>query len=178
MDYKDIVALYFERSNQMHTLWSLYLAVCLVLPALVGIVRSSARRLFVGAVLYFALAVIAVINLSASIDTTRTRIACRDLLRSGVLEHVPGETVQQQINAMIRPPSVAAVTGVQIDGDLLALVRSGISCSSGARQGNEESWLYCPRCFFRDGRFRGARASWASSASIHLMSWSTGVGRA
>lgn len=121
VEYKDIVALYFERSNQMQTLWTFYLAVSLVLPTLVGIVRSSARRLVVGAVLSFALAVIAAVNLSASIDATRTRIACRDMLRSGMLEHVPSEEVQQQINAMIHPPSVAAVMGVHIGGDLLTL---------------------------------------------------------
>jgi hypothetical protein len=121
VEYKDIVALYFERSNQMHTLWTFYLAVCLVLPALVGIVRSSARRLFVGAVLSLALAVIAAVNLSASIDTTRTRIACREMLRGGMLKNVPDEAVRQQINAMIRPPSVPAVMAVQIGGDLLTL---------------------------------------------------------
>ena len=121
MEYRDMVALYFERSNQMHTLWTFYLAVCLILPALVGMVRSSGRRLVVGAVLSFALAVIAAVNLSASIDATRTRIACRDMLRSGMLEHVPSEAVQQQINAMIRPPSVAAVMGVHLGGDLLSL---------------------------------------------------------
>jgi hypothetical protein len=121
VEYKDIVALYFERSNQMHTLWTFYLAVCLVLPVLVGMVRSSARRLVVGAVLSFALAVIAAVNLSASIDATRTRIACRDMLRNGILEHAPAEAVQQQINAMIHPPSIAAVMGVHIGGDLLSL---------------------------------------------------------
>jgi hypothetical protein len=120
VEYKDVVALYFERSNQMHTYWTFYLAVCLTLPALVGMVKSSARRLVVGAILSFALAVIAAVNLSASIDATRTRMACRDMLRSGMLEHVPDDAVQRQINAMMRPPSVAAVMGVHVGGDLLA----------------------------------------------------------
>ena len=46
MEYKDIVALYFERSNQMQTLWTFYLGVCLVLPLLVGVMRSSSRLRF------------------------------------------------------------------------------------------------------------------------------------
>ena len=32
MEYKDILALFFERSNEMQTLWTFYLGVCLLLP--------------------------------------------------------------------------------------------------------------------------------------------------
>jgi hypothetical protein len=121
MEYKDVVALYFERSNQMLTFWTFYLAVCLALPVIVGLMRPSTKRLIVAAVLSFAFTVIAAVNLTAVIDISRARLTCRNLIFSSTLENLPVQIVQEQINKMITPPSIASVVSVELGGDLAVL---------------------------------------------------------
>jgi hypothetical protein len=121
MSYQDIVTLYFERSNEMQTFWTFYLAVCVLMPALVGIMRPSRRRLVVGAILSFAFAVTAAVNLNAVMDISNARLACRDLLLSGSLPGAPAPAVQKQIRRVILPPAVGSVVAVHIAGDLFTL---------------------------------------------------------
>ncbi len=121
MNYKDVVTLYFERSNEMQTLWSFYLSVCGIAALLVGIMRPSRRRFIVAAVLAFAFAVIAAVNLTAVMDISHERLACLHLLRSGTLPGTPPPEVQVQIEAGIQPPSIPSVLAVHIGGDLFTL---------------------------------------------------------
>ena len=71
--------------------------------------------------LSFAFAVIAAVNLTAVVDISNVRLACRDLLLSGTLTNSPAAAIQIQIAKGVQPPPLSAVLGVQIGGDLLTL---------------------------------------------------------
>lgn len=121
MNYKDIVALYFERSNQMQTFWTFWLCVCVGMPLLVTLVRGFQQRLVIASVLSFSFAVTAAVSLSAAVATSEARLACRDMIDAHTLQNAPPPQEMALIEGMILPPSVFAVASVQICGDCLAL---------------------------------------------------------
>ena len=121
MDFKDIVTLYFERSNALQTYWGFYTTMALALLAYFGGMKPSPQKFLIAVVLSLSFISFAVVNLDALRAVTKARIVCRDLIYSGNLTNSPSAEVQRQIQRMITPWPFAAVAVMHISGDLFTL---------------------------------------------------------
>jgi hypothetical protein len=121
MEFKDIVTLYFERSNALQTYWSFYTTMALALLAYFGGMKPSPRKFLIAIVLSLSFISFAVVNLDALKAVTEARILCKKLLCSGKLDHSPSPEVQRQIQQMITPWPFATVVVMHISGDLFTL---------------------------------------------------------
>jgi hypothetical protein len=121
MDFKDIVTLYFERSNALQTYWSFYTTMALALLAYFGGMKSSPQKFLIAIVLSLSFISFTVVNLDALRAVTKARIVCRDLIYSDRLANPPSQEVQKQIRQMITPWPFEGVAVMHISGDLFTL---------------------------------------------------------
>jgi hypothetical protein len=121
MEFKDMVTLYFERSNALQTYWAFYTSMVLALLAFFGSMKPTRQKLLIGIVLSISFASFAVVNLDALKAATKARIACRDMIFSGTLDKSPSHDVQEHIRQMITPWPFAGVALMHVAGDLFTL---------------------------------------------------------
>jgi hypothetical protein len=121
MEFKDMVTLYFERSNALQTYWSFYTTMGLALLAYFGGMKTSPQKYLIAVVLSLSFVSFAVVNLDALRAVTKARVICRDLIYSGKLANSPSPEAQEQIQQMITPWPFAYVAVMHISGDLFTL---------------------------------------------------------
>ena len=121
MDFKDVVTLYFERSNALQTYWSFYTTMGGALLAYFGGMKPSANKYLIAVVLSISFVSFAAVNLDALRAVTKARVICRDLIYSGKLANSPSPEAQEQIQKLITPWPFAYVAAMHISGDLFTL---------------------------------------------------------
>src|SRR5437763_11023455 len=81
MEFKDLLSLYFERSNAMQTFWGLYITIALGLLAFIGSVKvSRKKRMFLACILSAGFTGFAFVNAYALRDVTLERRAAYRLI--------------------------------------------------------------------------------------------------
>lgn len=121
MEFKDLVTLYFERSNALQTYWAFYTTIVLALLAFFGSIKPSRQKLLIAVVLSLSFISFAAVNLDALRSVTKARIACRDLIFSGRLDNLPSQEVQQHIEQIITPWPFAGVAVMHVAGDIFTV---------------------------------------------------------
>ena len=82
MEFKDLVTWYFERTNAMQTLWSIYVTIVLGLLGFLGSAKLKPPRLRILCILLIAFLGFAFVNCSALRSVTRQRETLVNLVRS------------------------------------------------------------------------------------------------
>jgi hypothetical protein len=116
MELKDLVALYFERTNAMQALWSIYVTIVLGLLGFLGTVKLKQPRLRIITLLLFAFCGFAYVNCDALRSVTRQRHVAADLIRSS-----QQTDAQKQISNSLDPPPIAGVVAFHLAGDIITV---------------------------------------------------------
>lgn len=127
MEFKDLLSLYFERSNAMQMYWNFYITIILALLAFFATVKLSSRTKYVAALLTLAFAAFAVVNLQALRWVDQQRLDAKALIESGRFEKDLDQRTANQFTRRapdandLDTPSVSAVTTFHIVGDVLVV---------------------------------------------------------
>lgn len=125
MEFKDLLSLYFERSNAMQTYWNFYITIILALMAFFGTVKITPRIKYVIGILLLAFIAFASVNLSALREVNQQRIDARTIIEQGMFKRdnaAPDQAVAEQLLKDMNPPSIAGVTAMHITGDVLTVI--------------------------------------------------------
>src|SRR5881396_726481 len=122
MDFKDVLNLFFERSNALQPLWSFYTTVVLALIAFFSAIKPS-EKIRVGAVIFsIVFVVLAWANLDALLTVTRQRLAAVSLLKdTSKLSNVPDKAVVNALLGGLEPSSVRRVVIGHVAADFFVL---------------------------------------------------------
>jgi hypothetical protein len=123
MELNDLVALYFERSNAMQTLWGFYITIVMGILAFLGSVTLRQPKWLIVAPLAAAFVGFVLVNLNALRSITRQRHTVVDLIRAGQFKNKEeGDSpTTNKILADLDPPKAWQVTAFHLLGDALAL---------------------------------------------------------
>jgi hypothetical protein len=122
MEFKDLVALYFERTNAMQTLWSIYITIVLGLLGFLGTVKLATNSFLMPLFLTIAFVGFATVNMSALRSVTTQRNIVANLIHSSQFDGAINSVAQSKIAASLDPPSVLGLTLFHLGGDALTLV--------------------------------------------------------
>ena len=117
MDFRDLVTLYFERTNAMQTLWSIYITIVL---GLLGFVGTAKPRTAIVVAMAIAFCGFAYVNCDALRSVTWQRNVVASLVRA---ESGKGDNsdARLRIAGTLDPPSVRGVIAFHVLGDVLVL---------------------------------------------------------
>lgn len=125
MELKDLLTLYFERSNAMQMYWNFYITIILALLAFFGTVKlsSKAKLIALAAVLTVAFGAFASVNLEAVRWVHKQRYDAKALIDKGAFyknDDLVQETARQ-LAKHLNTPSLSTVTALHLTGDVLAI---------------------------------------------------------
>jgi H+/gluconate symporter-like permease len=122
MAFKDLVSLYFERSNAMQTFWGFYITIVLGLLAFFGTAKPSPKKILLAGILSLGFIGFAVVNQDALHDVTHARVVTQRL----IAEYQDTDPVKQaaidQIKTTITPPTESGVRVFHICADIGVLI--------------------------------------------------------
>lgn len=121
MNFKDVLSLYFERTNSMQTFWNFYNAIALALIAFFGSAHLGKGTWWVASILSAAFIGFAGVNLGELHDVNAQRREVADLVRNWPSPDSGDSLVLEKIKPTLRPSSWGRVLAVHIAGDLLTL---------------------------------------------------------
>jgi hypothetical protein len=121
MELKDLLSLYFERTNAMQTFWTFYVTIILGLLAFFGSTKLPRKPYGITFILSLAFCMFAFVNLQALRGVTRQRNVTKDLIVASHLEHTPDGFVAMRIRPTLDPPTESGVIAVHISGDILTI---------------------------------------------------------
>lgn len=127
MEFRDLVGLYFERSNAMQTYWNFYITIILALVAFFGSAKPSPKTKFLAITLSLAFIAFAFVNHSALVEVTEQRRAAKALMEEAAKRPaapgagVSNEAIFSAIKENLNPPTAGQLTLFHIVGDLFAL---------------------------------------------------------
>ena len=126
--FKELVSLYFERSNAVQTFWNFQVTIILALLAFFGTTTMTSKKLVLAGVLSFAYLVFACVNVIAVAEVTKVRGVTKGLIDqwSNPGAQVPDmqtHHIVEQIKGIPQPPSVLQVVAMHITGDFYLLWR-------------------------------------------------------
>lgn len=121
MDFKDLVNLYFERSNALQTYWSFYISIVLALLAFFGSLKRSRHNLLLTVFLSISFIVCAAMNLSALWDVTEARLAVKQLILTRTFSPPLDPEVLNAMRGVLKPATLGWVVGTHLSGDILTL---------------------------------------------------------
>ena len=123
MEFKDLLSLYFERSNAMQMYWSFYVTIVLALMAFFGTVKVSSEIKYVVGILLLAFIAFATVNLGALREVNQQRIDAKALIEQGAFkkDNAPDEPTVRLLLKDMNPPSIAGVITFHIIADLFTI---------------------------------------------------------
>jgi hypothetical protein len=123
MEFKDLLGLYFERSNAMQMYWNFYITIILALMAFFGTVKISSEIKYVMGILILAFIAFATVNLGALREVDQQRIDAKALIEQGAFrkDTAPDEATARLLLKDMNPPTIAGVTTLHIIGDLFTI---------------------------------------------------------
>lgn len=121
MDLKDLVTLYFERTNAMEVLWGLYITIVLGLLGFVGAVKLKAPRLRILLLLSIAFSGFCYVNCVALRDVTNQRIVSADMIRQFKVGSQSDHQIQLAISQTLDPTTVSELTWFHVTSDILTV---------------------------------------------------------
>jgi hypothetical protein len=117
--------MYFERTNAMQTLWTIYITIVLGILGFLGTVKLRTPRLLILLPLLLAFVAFAVVNCEALLSVTNQRNVAAELVRKASVAE-PGTAfdaaVKEEISRSLDPPSVASVAWFHVSADLITLL--------------------------------------------------------
>lgn len=119
MPVKDLVTLYFERTNASQTLWSFYITVIFGLLAFLSSATVKSPRSRIVFLLLVVYCCFAYINWGAIWSATNQRNILAMLIRSQAKDN--NDPHLAQIADTLRPPTTTAVTIWHLLGDTLMI---------------------------------------------------------
>jgi hypothetical protein len=123
MEFKDLLSLYFERSNAMQMYWNFYITIVLSLMAFFGTIKLSTKIKYVTGILVLAFVAFAFVNLDALCEVDQQRIDAKCLIKQNSYkkDNAPDQATVNQLSAHMNPPSIAGVTALHLIGDLFTI---------------------------------------------------------
>lgn len=115
MSYYELIQLYFERSNALQGLWTLYVVIIGGLLAFSSLRKQ--RDLVTTALITVLYAFFAYKNLGAIHDVTVHRLA----IRQAIQQSTSDGTVKQLLEPTMTPPAYEGVRNFHIASDLLTI---------------------------------------------------------
>ncbi len=124
MEFKDLLSLYFERSNAMQMYWNFYITIILALMAFFGTIKVTSRIKYLIGILILAFIAFAIVNLDALREVNQQRIGAKALIEQGAFkkDDALDQATVRQLLINMNPPSIAGVTTLHIIGDLFTLL--------------------------------------------------------
>lgn len=122
MDFKDLVTLYFERTNAMQTLWTIYITIVLGMLGFLGTARLRANRRLILILLTVAFLGFATVNLGALKSVTKQRQVAANLIRDDKFDDKPDSVVVAKISGTLDPPAVTGLIAFHVTADVATLV--------------------------------------------------------
>jgi hypothetical protein len=120
VEFKDLITLYFERSNALETLWTIYITVVVGLLAFLGSVKLRPPRRLVVGTLILAFAGFAWFNCDALRSVTRQRVAAAGLIRD-LQRSKPNDAQVEKLANTLDPSSEREVTASHAAVDAVAV---------------------------------------------------------
>lgn len=121
MEYKDLIQLYFERSNALQVFWTIYVTV--VGAILTVLAAREKRDIVVASIMTLGFAAFAAVNLDAMHDVTVQRIQTRNAIRN--YEPTKSEPGLEKLRPMLEPtlkvPAVESIARFHIAADALTI---------------------------------------------------------
>ena len=125
MEFKDITAQLFERSNAMQTFWSYYITIALALIAFFG---TTQRSKTLAAIFTIAFVGVAMVNLDGMKNIAHQRLALQDLVAAAkapsaaavFAKPVSAKVVDAYISS-VHPPSVCGVVVAHLFCDAVVI---------------------------------------------------------
>lgn len=124
MEFKDVLAMYFERGMALQTFWNFYVTIVIGYLAFLGVLAPSPRNKRVSALLTIGFLVFATVNLGGLVGVSRQRSELQSLLMEpGVLksESYPPPAKLKEMRETFNAPSVKGVVSLHLLGDALLL---------------------------------------------------------
>jgi hypothetical protein len=121
VDFKELVSLYFERSNAMQTFWGFYITIVLGLLAVFGTIKPSRKKIFLAAIVTVGFIGFALVNQDALHDVTQTRTVTQQLIAAYKDKDPARQPTIDRIKTTITPPTVASVRAFHIAADVCVL---------------------------------------------------------
>ncbi|MGB6307720.1 MAG: hypothetical protein WBF89_07985 [Steroidobacteraceae bacterium] len=122
MEFKDVLAMYFERGVALQTFWNFYITIALGYLAFLGVLTPLPVNKRAAVLLTCGFVVFAAANLGGLIGVTKQRLELQSLLTAEPknLSQYPSDlaNIRQTLDA----PTVDGVIGVHVAGDALLLV--------------------------------------------------------
>jgi hypothetical protein len=118
MDFKDLVSLYFERTNAVQVLWGLYITIALGLLAFLGANPAVLKRVYLVGLLSLGFIGFAVVNADALYDVTKARVAAHDLIANYTAKDPPNQAIVDRIKTIVNPPTPREVVIFHVSVDI------------------------------------------------------------
>ena len=109
MEFKDLVATYFDRSNAMQAQWGAFITIVLGLLAVFATMKRSSRKTLLAMVLSLGFMAFAYENYDALYDIARARIATRNLIWASIGKDAAQQAIINCIKPTITPPTIAGL---------------------------------------------------------------------
>ena len=122
MEFKDLVTLYFERSNAMQAQWGAFITIALGLMAVFGAMDSSPKKTFLAVILSLGFMAFAYENYDSLNHIARARIAARDLIWASSGKDAVQQNIINQIRPTILPPPIRGLQLFHAILDIIVLV--------------------------------------------------------
>jgi hypothetical protein len=121
MEFKDLVTIYFERSNAMQAQWGAFITIALGLLAVFATMKRSPKKRFLAVILPLGFMAFAYENYDALYDIARARIATRDLIRASIGKDEAQQAIIDRIKPTITPPPIGGLRIFHIILDTVVL---------------------------------------------------------
>ncbi|HEV2706905.1 MAG TPA: hypothetical protein VGV59_13330 [Pyrinomonadaceae bacterium] len=127
MELRELIGLYFERSNATQTYWNFYITIILALVAFFGSAKPSPKIKYLAGILTLAFILFAVVNHNALNEVTRQRIAAKALIEEAAkrpatsAQALSNEAVFSALKDDLNPPTEGQLMFVHLLGDVFAI---------------------------------------------------------
>jgi hypothetical protein len=124
MELKDLVTLYFERTNAMESLWSIYITITLGLIGFVSAAKLNAPRLRIISILILAFVGFAAVNGSALDNVVVQRNVLVNLIRNFPTNNADKVTkaVKDDLSSTLDPTKPWELVTFHLCADVLAIL--------------------------------------------------------
>jgi hypothetical protein len=121
MEFRDLVTLYFERSNEVQTLWNLYITVVVGLLALFGAIKQSRQKVILAGIVSLGFLAFAYVNEDALQDVTHARRVTQGLINNyNGTDCTP--QMKDRIHDIVTPPTETQLESFHFLCDVLVLI--------------------------------------------------------
>jgi hypothetical protein len=120
MEYKDLLSVYFERTNAANGLWGFYITVVFGLLAYFGTAARSQQKTLLAVIVSLGFLGFAYVNKAAILETAKARYATANLMSH--YRDPANQAAIDDLNKTIHPVSVRGIDYFHIGSDIMVLI--------------------------------------------------------